>query len=81
MIGKISWELNSLKDEMKIIKVDFLAWPKSSRPEHIQEIVEFYKIGKSISVTEFCENPRYNEVMCTVISFDPLNNTQNVINI
>ena len=81
MIGKISWELNSIKDEMKIIKVDFLAWPKSSRPEHIQEIVEFYKIGKLISVTEFCENPLYNEVMCTVISFDSLNNTQNVINI
>ena len=81
MIGKISWELNSIKDEMKIIKVDFLSWPKSSRPEHIQEIVEFYKIGKLISVTEFCENPRYNEVMCTVISFDSLNNTQNVINI
>jgi len=81
MIGKISWELNSLKDEMKIIKVDFLAWPKSSRPEHIQEIVEFYKIGKSVSVTEFCENPRYNEVMCTIVSFDPLNNTKNVINV
>ena len=81
MIGKISWELNPDTDEMKIIKVDFLAWPKSSRPEHIQEIVEFYKIGKSISVTEFCQNPRYNEVMCTVVSFDPLNNTQNIINV
>ena len=41
MIGKISWELNSVKDEMKIIKVDYLAWPKSSQPEDIKNIVSF----------------------------------------
>jgi|TARA_B100000029_G_C17154610_1_gene807317 hypothetical protein len=81
MIGKISWELNAVKDEMKIIKVDYLAWPKSSRPEHIKEMVEYYKIGKSITVEEFCTNPRYNEIMCTVISYDPLHHNTNVINI
>jgi len=81
MIGKLSWLLDAKKDEMKIIKVDYLAWPKSSRPEHIHEIIKFYKVGKSISVKEFCENSRYNEIMCTVISVDSLNGTQNVINV
>ena len=81
MIGKISWELNAVTDEMKIIKVDFLPWPKSSQPEHIKETVEYYKIGKSITVKEFCANPKYNEIMCTVVSYDPLHNNKNVINV
>ena len=81
MIGKLSWLLDAKKDEMKIIKVDYLAWPKSSRPDHIQEILDFYVVGKTITVEEFCENPRYNEIMCTVISYDPLHQSKNVINI
>ena len=81
MIGKLSWLLDAKKDEMKIIKVDYLAWPKSSQPEDIKKIVDYYKVGKSITVQEFCENPRYNEIMCTVISYDPLHQSKNVINI
>ena len=81
MIGKLSWLLDAKKDEMKIIKVDYLAWPKSSRPDHIQEILDFYVVGKTITVEEFCVNSRYNEIMCTILSVDPLNGTQNVINV
>ena len=40
MIGKLSWLLDAKKDEMKIIKVDYLAWPKSSQPEDIKKIDE-----------------------------------------
>tara|TARA_R100000458_G_C8254615_1_gene230917 strand:+ start:1197 stop:1442 length:246 start_codon:yes stop_codon:yes gene_type:complete len=81
MIGKISWEFNTEEDEMKIVKVDLLPWAKLSEPEHIKEIMDYYKIGKTISVQEFCENPRYNEIMCTIISYDPLNDIKNVINV
>ena len=81
MIGKISWELNSDTDEMRIIKTDYLSWPKSTRPEHIAEIITFYEVGKTIKVEEYCTNPRYNEIMCTIVSYDPLNDTKNVINV
>tara|TARA_R100000988_G_C3832594_1_gene86953 strand:- start:104 stop:349 length:246 start_codon:yes stop_codon:yes gene_type:complete len=81
MIGKLSWGLNLKKNKMKIIKADYLAWPKSSRPQHIQEIISFYEVGKIITVQEFCENSRYNEVMCTIITIDSLNEIQNVINV
>ena len=81
MIGKLSWLLDAKKNEIKIIKADYLAWPKSSRPEHIQEILSFYEVGKTITVEEFCVNSRYNEIMCTIVSVDPLNGTQNVINV
>ena len=53
MIGKLSWLLDAKKNEIKIIKADYLAWPKSRRPEHIQEILSFYEVGKTITVLEF----------------------------
>tara|TARA_R100001129_G_C5293035_1_gene240224 strand:- start:51 stop:296 length:246 start_codon:yes stop_codon:yes gene_type:complete len=81
MIGKISWELNPDTDEMKIIKVDVLGWAKLSKPEDIAEIITFYEVGKTIDVTEYCTNPRYNEIMCTIVSYDPLHHTKNVINV
>ena len=78
MIAKISWEMDPVAETLTIIKVDYMTWAKNSKKDLIEEIILFYKVGKTISVKEFCHNERYNSMMCSIVNLDHEKNVVNV---